>query len=718
VDYIFFFVLIFFNKQHFDFSQITYIFVPRKQLITSNKMNYNKKQMQPLIDKYQINPEVNKLFANIIEMFDGQPNYQIWAVKGVFSHSMTIEELSLIHSWLEKNQTMIKNLEKKNIVSYSGRQAILQLQKEMRGIDMLNIIKDVISHFNTDQRKILTDSIVPTDIAPLAAFNSGTITKWADIFSKFSRLPSFRKNNFYTKASGIRDASTLQALIIECLEGTYTWNKEDMIAFLENNAKDCEIVFNQGPYVIVHVPTFESSKKLCGGGRTQWCITMEPSHWRDYVCCDGNNNSQYFLFDFTRKETDCFAHIGFTIKKGSGIIYAQTCDNQEMIDDFTSQSGETLNIHSALAKIGADTNTFIKLPKNKEFEWVTVSLMEYVNKNSNLFSIAYEKDNRVIVNILSYGAVDRLINHTMINTDILFVGENNKLYVLLDFNLPYNNENAVISMSYSKDLYGSFSANEMYNTFGKNITKDKYLETIGIHESDYLNCEKVDSGVLLHKFIDSNDEEGAIKLIEESGDNFNVNYEFQMRLPVFSAANKKMSKLFDVIVKHPSFELSHEDGFGDTILQTLLLIYDDETVKEKEDESVLRGMIKSIIESRNLDFNGKDINYDTAINISCASPALSWVTEELVKIKSVDINYKNDVGLSPLASAIMNNNMPAIIALGKRPDLVIGIEEKKLAKSHGIDLEKYINPTENVFFSENLLEEAERLLKFAMSGSF
>ena len=47
-------------------------------------MTYNKKQMQPLIDKFQINPETNKLFAKIIEMYDNQPNYQIWAVKGVF----------------------------------------------------------------------------------------------------------------------------------------------------------------------------------------------------------------------------------------------------------------------------------------------------------------------------------------------------------------------------------------------------------------------------------------------------------------------------------------------------------------------------------------------------------------------------------------------------------------------------------------------------------
>ena len=37
-------------------------------------MNYSKKQLQPLIDKFQINPETNTLFISVLEMFDNQPN--------------------------------------------------------------------------------------------------------------------------------------------------------------------------------------------------------------------------------------------------------------------------------------------------------------------------------------------------------------------------------------------------------------------------------------------------------------------------------------------------------------------------------------------------------------------------------------------------------------------------------------------------------------------
>ena len=675
--------------------------------------------MQPLIDKFQINPETNKLFISVVEMFDGQPNYQIWAVKAIFSKVMTFNELTLIHDWAKKNQTMIKSLEKQNIVSYSSRPAIIQLQQEMRGIDMINIIKDIISHFNTDQRKILTESIMPTELKPIEAFKNQEIVKWADIFSKFNRLPSSRKNNFYTKASGIRNADELQQLIIECLEATYKWEKEDMLAFLENNAKDCEVVFNQGPYVVVNVPSFESSKKLCGGGRTQWCITMESNHFRDYVTPrEGDKNQQYFLFDFSRKETDSFAHIGFTVDKQQGIIYAQTCENKEMLNDFKSQSGETLNIHTALEKIGAKVSDFIRVPKNKEFDWAIVSILEYVQKNTNNFAIALERDNRVVINVLCRDGVSKLINHTMISSGNYPVDNNYKTYILFDLNLPFNDKNAVVAMSYAKDQYGSVTLKRMENLFGNNVMNTKFLDKIGISESDYINREAIDPGIMLHKLIDEGKEDEAIKLIEKEGDDFNVNFEFNMRVPIFSVVNNKMFKLFNVIINHPKFDSAYEDGFGDSILHNTLYTYgSDDVSTSKEEEENLKKMIEVIISYNKFAFNIKDVNNDTAINVACDYPKMAWVVEELVKNKDIDINTKNDLGNSPLGTAIMNKNIEAIKALGKRPDLIVTEEDKKLAKNHDIDLGQFIKPTNDVFSEIKVLEDAEKLLEFAMTGS-
>jgi ankyrin repeat protein len=223
---------------------------------------------------------------------------------------------------------------------------------------------------------------------------------------------------------------------------------------------------------------------------------------------------------------------------------------------------------------------------------------------------------------------------------------------------------------------------------------------------------------MLHKLIDEHDEIGAIKLIEKQGDDFNVNYEFNMRLPIFSVVNNKMYDLFKVIINHPKFDPSHEDGFGDSILQSLLYIYgSDDVTTTSEEESNLKMMIKTIISCNNFNFNIQDLNHDTAINTACEFPKMDWVVDELVKNKNVDINLKNDFGNSPLVSAISAKNTKAIVSLGKRPDLIIGEEEKKAAKTFNVNLNNLIKPTDDVFSERNTLEDAKKLLELAMSAS-
>jgi ankyrin repeat protein len=666
-------------------------------------MTYNKKQMQPLIEKFQINPETNKLFINIIEMFDNQPNYQIWAVKGVFSKTFEYETLAKIHDWAVTNQNMIKLLEKKNIVSYSTKTLITQLIREMNALDKVAIIKDIISHFNTDQRRMLTASILPRELNGIEAAHDAKVKEWGDIFAKFNRLPSSRKNNFYTKASGIRDIDELQKLIKESLEATYTWNKEDLLAFVENNTRGCEIVFNQGPYVIIRIPNFETSKKLCGGGRTQWCITMESHHWNDYVgryASDSHdaNRSQYFLFDFNRRETDPFAHVGFTIQKGSGIVEAQSCDNKPMLNEKLDNGVEKMNVHDVLAKVGAKMGTFIHLPKDSEFKWNTESMLKFIKDNPGLYAVALEKDNRYIINILAREGLTKIISHSLINGRNIPVDQSNKVYVLLDMNLPVNDDKALLVMRYQKDQYGDVSLRNIFDLFNADITTSKYLNEIGISPNDFLNREAIDPSILLHKLIDENDELGAIALIEKEKDNINVSYEFNMRVPIFSVLNNKMFKLFGHMVAHPTFNAKIEDGFGESLLESLLYMYGaDEVSSSQEEEKDLETMIKAVLDNENFDLNTKDLNGDTSLTIACEYPKMNWVAKALVAKQSVDVNLPNDFGFSPLAIAITHGNMDVVESLCKRPDLKVTEEDKSVAKSHNINLKDYLKPDNSVF---------------------
>ena len=661
-------------------------------------MTYNKKQMQPLIDKYAINPETNKLFASVCEMFDGQPNYQIWAVKMIFSKSMTIEQLEAIHEWATNNQTLVKSLEKQNIVSYSTKNAISQLFKEMEGLDNLSIIKNTISHFNTDQRKMLTSSLLPKEYTAMEGYSNTNVKKWAEIFRKFNRLPFDRKNKFYSNCSKLRDLNDLQHAIVTCLEATYEWNKEDLLAYVANVTTDCEVVLNNGNFVIVHVPSFKSSKLLCGNGRTKWCITREESYFRQYVT-DQNNRDQYFLFDFGRKESDAFAHIGFTMENGRGFYCAQTCNNSSMVGGYT-QNGETLNINQALERAGCKMSLFLRLNALVNYKWELDSIVKLIKSRPNDFAIAYEKEGRMIINVLNTQAVKTLIGHSLINNGNFIVDNNNKVYVFIDTNVKYNDERSLIAMHYQKDQYGTLSLKRMSDPFNTDITKAGYLSKVGITTDNYLNREAIDPQVLLHKLIDENDEIGALKLLEKEGKDFNVNYEFNQRVPIISAVNNKMYNLFEKIVSHPMFDSSIEDGFGETLLESLIYLYgSDEISASKEEEKSLKRMITAILKSDTYDFNAKDLNSDTAINIACEYPKMLWIVEALASKKSVDINIVNDFECAALGDCIRNKNLEALKIIGKRPDVKVREEDKKLAKTYGINLNDYIKPDEKIFGS-------------------
>lgn len=684
-------------------------------------MTYNKKQMQPLIDKYAINPETNKLFISVCEMFDGQPNYQIWAVKMIFSKTISSEELEAIHDWAVKNQTMVKLLDKQNIVSYSSKAAIAQLFKEMKGLDNIALIKDTINHFNTEQRKMLNESILTKEFKALDGYSNATLKKWATIFEKFNRLPSDRKKKFFSNCSRLKNTNDLLSAITTALEETYQWNKEDFLAFLANNAPDCEVIHDNGSFVIVHVGSFKSSKLLCGNGRTSWCITQQDSYWKQYVG-DHSNRDQYFFFDFSRKESDAFAHIGFTMENGRGFYCAQTCNNNSMTSGYTQGNGEKMSINQALENAGCKMNIFLRLNPLTNYKWDMESILQFIKARPSDFAIAFEKDGRLIINVLTTAGTKSLFGHTLISNGNFIVDNNNKVYVLVDTNLKVNDDKSMIAMQYQKDQYGTLSLRRMSDPYNTDITKNGYLSKVGITTDTFINREAIDPRVLLHKLIDENDEMGALKLLEKEGKDFNVNYEFNQRVPIISAVNNKMYNLFEKIVSHPKFDSSIEDGFGETLLESLIYLYgSDEISASKEEEKSLKRMIEAILKSETYDFNAKDLNSDTAINIACEYPKMLWIVKALASKKNVDINIVNDFECAALGDCIRNKNLEALKIIGQRPDVKVREADKKLAKSYNINLDEYIKPNEAIFGSFKFEESAETVeskseLEFAMAA--
>ena len=207
-----------------------------------------------------------------------------------------------------------------------------------------------------------------------------------------------------------------------------------------------------------------------------------------------------------------------------------------------------------------------------------------------------------------------------------------------------------------------------------------------------MNRVNEDVCIQFHKLIDSNDEKGAIELLEKSS-LLDVSYEYNERIPIFSAINNKMVDLAAKIINHPTFDGTIEDGFGETLLESLIYMYN----ADENDYSDLSNMkeecaklIKAIIEQGNADaLNHKDLNKDTAIMIACEYPKCLWIVEALTKNEKVNINCINGFKCSALTNAIENQNLEAIKILAKRKDLQVRVFDLEQADKYGVDLAKF-----------------------------
>ena len=662
---------------------------------------YSKKQMQPLIDKYQIDPEANKLFQEIVEMFDGKPNYQFWAVKVIFSKAIDIDKLKEIKQFIETYSQSISQLSKQNITSYNCKTHFALLKREMSAIKTISFLKNQFMQFNTEQKKMLNEEILGRCHTLEAVYSDSVIKNWLEVFEKFDRLSPGRKQNFHSNCSAIKSTPSLMSSILDAINDSYVWNREDFLAFMQNNTKGCDVVIDRDNILVVKIPTFEASKMLCGNGRTQWCITTGSDHWRRYVTNYGNGNGkreQFFLFDFNKRETDELAHVGFTIEAGKGIDLAYSNTDRDIKSGYIDykfpgeSSYQKVNIFKCLSKLNLDIGSFMTM-KDSKYEWNLESAVKFIKGlGEKSCKVAYCENNIVVATVMSKDACVALVEHTFINTNNLNFEGTTQNFVLLDFNLPTKDSLSLVSMVYRKDIYGSMSPMRSLDSFGTEVNMKEVLEKKALSEEAFVNDNEIDPCILFHKYIDMMEEDKAIELLNKYGEDFNINYEFNQRTPVFNAIANRMYKLFKLIVEHPKFDPKISDGFGETLLESLIFQYGlkDDLITAEEKESIAN-LISEILESDDYDFNCLDMNDDTALNVSCEYPEMNWITEKLLQKPNININQINFFGLAAIGSAITYHNIGAIQMLAQRDDLVITPLDLKIADAEGVNIRQYIN---------------------------
>lgn len=660
------------------------------------ELNYSKKQLKSLIEKYGINVESDRKFHEIIMMFNGQTNYQIWAIKLVYDRVCDLNIIARIKEWADSFKTEIKNLVKQNIVSYTTSDDLKGLFTEMRGLELLKNIREGAAWFNTAQKKIFVDSLLKnadgSNRNGLDAFSiKTTLEKWEKLFNGVSRLPKTRKEKLISTSSALYDLSNLFSHIENALTSTYEWNREDLIAYMHHNTPDCEVVFDKDNVMVLNIPSFKSSRALCGKGRTSWCLTREERYFKQYVL-DHHDAKQYFLFDFNKREDHELAHIGFTVRRSDGIVNAHSTCNNNMLGDGIMVDGRRVNVQSALKMCNIPLSTYMDI-KKPSYGWSVETVLKMIESKKEDFALCCHKNNMLVVNVLSNNGANMLLKHTLIRNSYWQINSSTKIYVILNFNVDYKDDNSCILMRFVNDRYGSISMDRMIDTYNTTLEKD-YAEKLGITRSDFLNKENIDPKILLHKLINERQEKEAIRLVNTDKD-LDINYIFESNLPIFASIEQKMFNLFEAIVNHPKFNNKTTDGYGETVLHRLLYAYDTTSSATSENNKNVSKMINMMLNSENIDLNVQDINAETALSVACGENQLLWVAERLVNNTKVNINIADDFNFTPLGTAINARNLDAIKLLGTRPDLVIRQCDVDNARKQGFDLYSIIEPNNN-----------------------
>lgn len=663
---------------------------------------YSKKQITPLLEKFNINPETNTMFNHIINMFAGQTIYQIWAIKSVFGKKATIEDIEAIKSWADNNQTHIKLLIKQNIVSYNNTTEFGQLFKEMHGIDMILAVKSTVDKFNTAQRKMLNDEIAKCNVVNgIDAQKSSSFKSWYELFKKFEGIVSSRKGLFIKKASAYTNIDSLRKGIEDTLIASYDWDKDDLLSFVERNTPDCKVVYNKDNVVVLQIKSFNSSHKLCGNGRTGWCITRENSYFKQYVL-DKVGNRQYFYFDFSKKEVDELAHIGFTVNNNNGIVNAHSTRNSSMLGEGILYNGKRVNVQEVLKNNGIRPSVYLELKPIKNYEWNIESVLKFLESHGDLFALSMNEDNRIIVCCMNRQAIQVLCDHSLINPSNIPTSQNDKTYVMLDFNLPHEEEKSLVVMSYTKDRYNTYSLRNMWDVYNAPIKNEGYLDKIGITTDKYLQREKIAPTILLHKLIEEKNEKEAVALIANEGDEFDVNFEFERQTPIFLAVQNNFFGLFEALINHKKFDYNTVDVFAENIFTSLLYEYLGKITADSKDKKAieaLENMINIILNSSQFDFNIQNLNLDTAVNIACQYPQTTWIAEKLIANPRVNINIVNDFNCAALGTAIYGGNINAIKLLAQRTDFIVREDDQELANTKGVNLNEILSSVKTVAYA-------------------
>lgn len=348
----------------------------------------NKKQMPNATRFTNVESPILKYFFAIT---NGSKNFFFWAINAYFKHNISIFLLEKIMVWNDNYSQLANKLSKGTITAYTNGHDFFALVREMTKLRRDKRANDVISMFNTAQKKALKGySLKARDY---------------DTLSKFGKLSGKKKNNFIRKMSTIENPAEILKQMSFLADIHFEWNKESFLESIKNTEGfKCEIVMDKGSMVLLKVNDYETVKRLAK--TTNWCISKDKKYWNEYV--ENNPNAtQYVLMDFSRKEDDNLSIVGFTSVHDRGITNAHDFQNRNLmqgrrtsgvaeIKSFVSKIIDCSNIYGVLDKYGIKLSDVVSYEPN-QYKWNRESMFDFLNQciDEDDYYIIYDDGDKV-----------------------------------------------------------------------------------------------------------------------------------------------------------------------------------------------------------------------------------------------------------------------------------------------------------------------------------
>lgn len=661
------------------------------------ELTYSKKQLSPLIDKFGIKPESDTLFKRIITLFKDSTSYQVWAIKMVFNNYAHYETIQAYKEWADNNHQLVQKLSKGTLTAYNTPSLMERLGKEISALEKYLIVKRNVDKFNTDQRKAWSNYIGDTSDGWVCAANN-RITELEALFKIFEKCPSWKQKNFITKMSAFRDGWKLAENLKNCVNEDYTWDREDLLAFVSVHTPSTDVVYDKDKVVILNIKDYESSRKTCGGNKTGWCITNNPSQFDNYVT--SKNHKQYFMFNFGLEEQDDLSKIGFTVDAKDGITDAHAQRNGSLMprNGYKGNDGHSWDIFKVMETFGVPYNIFMKIMESSmRYKWNKASFRKVFSETKG--TIRYDKGNFIIVDVLNNTDFVTLMGHTFVGgSNFKFGTVESKVYLIFDFSKSFDDNEAIVSCGCLTDEYGTESLENSFNIYGMPIDRKDYFNRIGIKEEEFLVDISLEPELQLQKYADRMEVDKAIELIKSNPD-LDVNFSFHGRTVLYTAIVQACVPIFKALVEHPRFDGMHarpnDDSPALQVIQGYIFASDNDAKTYKE-------MLDIIFESGKFDLTLKGVTNDTFLLTSILAPRADWISERLIKDLSVDVNCQNDMMETVLSSALSFGSKDMVELLMKRPDIIVRDIDKKIAQEKGYDLDALRKPDPSLFTNSQL----------------